>query len=346
MKYTKLPGTDIHISKICLGTMTWGKQNSEAEAHEQMDYALEREINFFDTAELYSVPVEKETQGSTERYIGTWFKKTGNRDKVILASKVAGPPHVNKHYIRKEGFTKSIIEEALHNSLKRLQTDYIDLYQLHWPERKTNCFGKRGYNHDESDPWEDNINEVLHILDGHIKQGKIRNIGLSNDVPWSTMRYIEEAKYNGLPKIATVQNPYSLLNRLYEVGLAEVSMRENVGLLSYSPLAFGRLTDKFIENSDIEKARLTLFPFMARYNGENSLKATHMYYDLAKSNGLSLATMALAFINQQPFVTSNIIGATTMDQLKENIDSIDIDLSDEVIKGINDIHEQIPNPAP
>ena len=346
MKYTNLPGTDIKVSKICLGTMTWGKQNTEAEGHEQMDYALGREINFFDTAELYSVPVEKETQGKTETYIGTWFKKTGNRDKIILASKIAGPTNVNKHYIREDGFSKKAFEEALHLSLKRLQTDYIDLYQLHWPDRKTNCFGKRGYNHKEAEDWKDNINEVLHILDGYIKQGKIRHIGLSNDVPWSTMRFIEEAKYNKLPKIATVQNPYNLINRLYEVGLAEISMREDVGLLPYSPLGFGRLTDKFIDNEGIEKARLTLFPFMARYNNENCLKATKMYYDLAKANGMSLATMALAFINQQPFVTSNIIGATTMEQLKENIDSINVTLSDEVIDKINEIHELIPNPAP
>lgn len=346
MKYTKLPGTDIDISKICLGTMTWGKQNTEADGHQQMDYALDHGINFFDTAELYAVPVERETQGATEKIIGTWFKKTGNRDKVILASKIAGPPNINKHFIRNEGFTKKVFEEALHASLKRLQTDYIDLYQLHWPDRKTNCFGKRGYKYNENDQWEDNINEVLHILEGYINQGKIKHIGLSNDVPWSTMRYIEEAKYNGLPKIVTIQNPYNLLNRLYEVGLAEVSMREKVGLLPYSPLGFGRLTDKFIENKGIEEARLTLFPFMARYNSENSLKATKMYYDLAKANGMSLATMALAFINRKPFVASNIIGATTIEQLKENIDSIHVNLSDEVVDGINNIHEQIPNPAP
>ena len=346
MKYANLPGTDTKVSKICLGTMTWGKQNTEAEGHQQMDYALEMGINFFDTAELYAVPVERETQGSTEKIIGNWFKKTGNRDKIVLASKVAGPPHVNNHYIRDEGYTKKVFEEALHSSLKRLQTDYIDLYQLHWPDRKTNCFGKRGYSHKEAEDWKDNINEVLHILDGYMKQGKIRHIGLSNDVPWSTMRFIEEAKYNNLPKIATVQNPYNLINRLYEVGLAEVSMRENVGLLPYSPLGFGRLTDKFIEKKGIEKARLTLFPLMARYNSENCLKATKMYYDLAKANGMSLATMALAFINQQPFVTSNIIGATTINQLKENIDSVGVTLSDEVIEKINEIHGLIPNPAP
>lgn len=346
MKYEKLPGTDLKVSKICLGTMNWGKQNTEAEGHEQMDYALDREINFFDTAELYAIPIEKETQGSTEKIMGTWFKKTRNRDKIILASKIVGPPTVNKHYIREEGFSKQAFDDAIHGSLKRMQTDYIDLYQLHWPDRNTNFFGKRGYIHDADEKWKDNINEILHTLDGYIKQGKIRYIGLSNDVAWSTMRYLEEAKYNGLPRISTVQNPYNLLNRLYEADLAEVSMREDVGLLPYSPLGFGRLTDKFIDGVGIENARITLFENMARYNGENSLKATQMYYDLAKANGMSLATLSLAFINQQPFVTSNIIGATTMEQLKENIDSIDVTLSNEAMQAINDIHELIPNPAP
>lgn len=346
MKYTLLPNTKIEVSKICLGTMTWGKQNTEAEGHEQMDYAVEKGINFFDTAELYAVPVEKETQGATEKIIGTWFKKTGKRDKIILASKIAGPASVNRNHIRDEQFSKKAFEKAIHGSLERLQTDYIDLYQLHWPDRKTNCFGKRGYVYEENEKWEDNINEVLTALDGFIKAGKIRYIGLSNDVPWSTMRYLEEAKYNNLPRIVTVQNPYSLLNRLYEVGLAEISLRENVGLLPYSPLAFGRLTQKFIKQQGLEKARITLFPNMSRYNGENSLKATQRYYELAQAHRLSLAQMALAFINSRPFVTSNIIGATTMEQLRENIASIDVDLSDDVLAGIEEIHNTIPNPAP
>lgn len=346
MKYTLLPNTKIEVSKICLGTMTWGKQNTEAEGHEQMDYAVEKGINFFDTAELYAVPVEKETQGATEKIIGTWFKKTGKRDKIILASKIAGPASVNRNHIRDERFSKKAFEKAIHGSLERLQTDYIDLYQLHWPDRKTNCFGKRGYVYEENEKWEDNINEVLTALDGYIKAGKIRHIGLSNDVPWSTMRYLEEAKYNNLPRIVTVQNPYSLLNRLYEVGLAEISLRENVGLLPYSPLAFGRLTEKFIKQQGLEKARITLFPNMSRYNGENSLKATQRYYKLAQAHRLSLAQMALAFINSRPFVTSNIIGATTMEQLRENIASIDVDLSDDVLAGIEEIHNAIPNPAP
>ncbi|QLE00853.1 aldo/keto reductase [Galbibacter sp. BG1] len=346
MKYTKLPNTDIKVSKICLGTMTWGKQNTEAEGFEQMDYALDEGVNFFDTAELYAIPKERETQGRTEEIIGNWFKRTGNRSKVVLASKIAGPSKFNEHFIREEGFTKAAFDDAIHGSLKRLQTDYIDLYQLHWPDRTTNYFGKRDYEHENDEEWKDNIQGILQILEGYIKEGKIRSIGLSNEVPWSVMRYLEESKFNGLPKISTIQNPYNLLNRTYEIGLSEISIRENVGLLPYSPLGFGRLTDKFIENKGIEDARLVLFPEMSRYNGKQSIEATKQYYDLAKNNGLSLATLALAFVNKQPFVTSNIIGVTKMHQLKENIDSIQVELSDEVLSGINSIHNSIPNPAP
>ncbi|WP_335965692.1 aldo/keto reductase [Galbibacter sp. PAP.153] len=346
MKYTKLPNSNIEVSKICLGTMTWGKQNTKEDGHEQMDYALANGVNFFDTAELYAIPKEKETQGVTETIIGEWFKKTGNRDKIVLASKIAGPSEFNEHYIRNGGFTKKAFNEAIHTSLQRLQTDYIDLYQLHWPDRKSNFFGKRDYQYDQTEQWKDNIHEILNILEGYIKEGKIRHIGLSNDVPWSVMRYLEENKYNGLPRIATVQNPYNLLNRTYEIGLAEISMKENVGLLPYSPLAFGRLTDKFIEKKGIEDARITLFPEMGRYNGENALKATRKYYALAKKYKISMATLALAFVNSRPFVTSNIIGATKMDQLKENIASINMELDAEVINEINSIHASIPNPAP
>ena len=346
MKYKKLPNTAIDVSRICLGTMTWGKQNTEEEGHRQMDYAVEKGVNFFDTAELYAIPKEKETQGSTETIIGNWFKKTGKREDIFLASKIAGPPEFNEHFIREEGFTEAAFDDAIHTSLKRLQTDYIDLYQLHWPDRATNCFGQRDYVHDENEQWEDNIQQILQILERYIKQGKIRYIGLSNDVPWSVMRYLEEHKFNGLPRIATVQNPYNLLNRTYEIGLAEISMRENVGLLPYSPLGFARLTDKYIENKGIEDARLTLFPEMARYNGERSLIATQKYYNLAKKYNMSLATLALAFINAQPFVTSTIIGATKMEQLEENIASINVDLDEEILSEINKIHNEIPNPAP
>ncbi len=346
MKYTTLTNTQIKVSKICLGTMTWGEQNSESEGFEQMNYALDAGVNFFDTAELYPIPKNPRTQGATETYIGNWFKKTGNRDKVVLASKVAGPPEYNPHKIRAGGFSKSAIEDALHTSLKRLQTDYIDLYQLHWPDRPSNYFGKRGYRTSPDNQWKDSIRETLEHLKDFVDQGKIRYIGLSNDVPWSVMRFLEESKYHGLPRISTIQNPYNLLNRTYEVGLAEISLRENVGLLPYSPLAFGRLTDKFLNGQDTSRSRIDLYPEMRRYNKDNALKATAQYYALAKENNMSLATMSLAFLHQQDFVCSTIIGATQLEQLKENIASIDTQLDKEVIDQINKIHESIPNPAP
>ena len=238
MKYTTLPNTDVKVSKICLGTMTFGQQNTEADGHAQMDYAVEKGINFFDTAEMYSVPAREETYGSTEKILGTWFKKTGKRDEIVLASKIAGP-NPNFGYMReKVDFSPASIKYALDKSLERLQTDYIDLYQLHWPERKTNYFGQRDFVAQE-DAWQDNIQLVLETLDGFIKEGKIKHIGLSNETPWGIMRFLEESKYHNLPKISTVQNPYSLLNRQFEVGSAEICMRENVGLFAYSPMAFG-----------------------------------------------------------------------------------------------------------
>ncbi|WP_417363342.1 aldo/keto reductase [Galbibacter sp.] len=346
MEYTTLPNTQIKISKICLGTMNWGEQNTEAEGFEQMDYALDAGVNFFDTAELYPIPKNPKTQGATETYMGNWFKKTGNRDKIVLASKVAGPPEFNPHQIREGGFSRNAMEDALHQSLTRLQTDYIDLYQLHWPDRPSNYFGKRGYRHEPDHQWEDNIRETLESLQHFIDQGKIRHIGLSNEVPWSVMRFLEESKYQGLPRVVTVQNPYNLLNRTYEIGLAEISIRENVALFPYSPLAFGRLTDKFINGQDTSRARITLYPEMKRYNKVNALKATQCYYDLAKENNMSLATLSLAFIHQQNFVCSTIIGATQMDQLKENIESIAVQLDASVLDQIHKIHEAIPNPAP
>lgn len=345
MRYTTIPHTDIKVSKICLGTMTWGEQNTEAEGHEQMDYALDQGVNFFDTAELYSVPAKPETQGSTENIIGTWFKKTGNRDKVVLATKIAGPADFTKH-IRTGGFKKEELQDAVHKSLKRLQTDYIDLYQLHWPERSTNFFGERGYEHDASEQWEDNIGEVLRSLEELVKAGKIRQIGLSNEVPWGTMRFLEESKHHNLPRMVTIQNPYSLLNRLFETGTAEISIREGIGLLPYSPLAFGVLSGKYLGGKKPKNARVTLFPQFSRYMGENSMEATKRYQEIAKKHGLSVTQLALAFVNDRPFVTSNIIGATSMEQLKENIGSIDVLLSDEILEEINEVHSDIPNPAP
>lgn len=345
MKYTTLPNTDIKVSKICLGTMTFGEQNSEADGHTQMDYALEKGVNFFDTAEMYSVPARQATYGSTEKIIGNWFKKTGKRKEVVLASKIAGP-NPNFTYMReKNDFSPASIKFALDQSLQRLQTDYIDLYQLHWPERKTNFFGQRGFKV-QDDAWEDNIQSTLQTLEGFIKEGKIKHIGLSNETPWGIMRFLEESKYKYLPKIKTVQNPYSLLNRLFEGGSAEICMRENVGLLAYSPLAFGVLSGKFLTGYDHPNARIRLFPQFSRYNSAECTEATKSYSQIAKKHGISLAQMALAFVNQQAFVTSNIIGATNLAQLKENITSIDVVLSEEIINEINAVHAVIPDPAP
>lgn len=345
MKYTTLPNTDIQVSKICLGTMTFGQQNTEAEGHAQMDYALEQGVTFFDTAEMYSVPARQETYGSTERILGTWFQKTGNRDKVVLATKIAGP-NPNFTYMReKNDFSPASIQYALDQSLLRLQTDYIDLYQLHWPERKTNFFGQRGFKA-QDDAWEDNIHAVLETLNGFIQQGKIKHIGLSNETPWGIMRFLEESKYHNLPRIKTVQNPYSLLNRLYENGSAEIGIRENVGLLAYSPMAFGVLSGKFLTGEAHPNARINLFPQFSRYNSEQSAAATRLYHEIAEQNELTLTQLALAFIEQQPFVTSTIIGATTMDQLKENIDTINVTLSEEILQAIDGVQAKIPDPAP
>ena len=345
MKYNTLPNTDTKISKICLGTMTFGEQNTEAEGHAQMDYALEKGINFFDTAEMYSVPGRKETYGSTEKIIGTWFKKSGKREEVFLASKIAGP-NPGLSYIRENmDFSPASIALSLEKSLTRLQTDYIDLYQLHWPERKTNFFGQRGFKV-QHDAWEDNIQNVLETLDGFIKAGKIKHIGLSNETPWGIMRFLEESKYQKLPSIKTVQNPYSLLNRLFENASAEICIRENVGLLAYSPMAFGVLSGKFLTGESLPNSRIKLFPQFARYNSAQCAEATRLYQEIAIKNGLTLTELSLAFVTQQAFVTSTIIGATTMEQLKENIATIDVVLSDEILKEINAVQAIIPDPAP
>ena len=344
MKYTKIPLTDIEVSKICLGTMTFGNQNTEAEAHEQMNYALSKGVNFFDTAEMYAVPPSAATQGKTEEYIGTWFKKYQNRDKVVLATKITGPSR-GMTWIREDlNFTKESVTIALEGSLKRLQTDYIDLYQLHWPERNVNIFSQRNYKHDASEAWEDNFNEVLHTLDQFVKAGKIREIGISNETPYGTMRFLEESK-KGLPRMKTIQNAYSLLNRTFEYGLSEIAMRENIGLLAYSPLGFGVLSGKYLDNTPRD-GRITLFPQYKRYSSDEATKAVKQYLKIANAAGISLTHLALAFINQQPFVTSNIIGATKMEQLKENIASIEVNLSSDVLEAIEAVHNTIPDPAP
>lgn len=322
--------------------MTWGNQNSEVEGHEQLDYALDQGINFIDTAELYPVPATAEMSGRTSKIIGTWLKKTSNRDKVVLASKIAGPGDYTAH-IRTTGFSPNAIKEAIDLELGRLQTDYIDLYQLHWPERDTNRFGIRDYKLDES--WKDNLNEVLHSLDNAIKSGKIRNIGISNENSWGTMRYLGESKNHNLPRISTIQNAYSMLTRTFETDLAEVALRENVGLLAYSPMAFGVLSGKYIKGKAADNARLKLFPRFARYSGEKASEAAKHYLKIAEDNSMTLAQMSLAFVNQQPFVTSTIIGATNLEQLKENIASIDVTLSEDILEQINEVHHVIPNPA-
>ncbi len=344
MKYTTLPNTNIKVSKICLGSMTWGNQNTEAEGHEQLDYAFEQGVNFIDTAELYPVPATAKTQGSTSKIIGTWLKKSGNRSKVVIASKIAGPGDYTAH-IRTTGFSKSSINDAINNELKRLQTDYIDLFQLHWPERQTNTFGVRDYKHNPNDPWEDNFNEILHSLDEHIKSGKIRYAGMSNEKAWGAMRYMEESKKHNLPRLITIQNAYSLINRVFEGDMAEVSLRENIGLLAYSPMAFGVLSGKYIKGIEGENARLKLFPRFSRYSSAQCNEAAKRYLKIAEDNNMTLAQMSLAFVTQQPFVTSNIIGATSLEQLKENIGSIDITINDEILAQINAVHDVMPNPA-
>jgi len=346
MRYTKLPNTDLDVSEICLGTMTFGRQNTEAEAHEQLDYALKRGVNFMDAAEMYPVPFTMETQGLTEKYIGTWLHKTGNRDKIVLATKITGPGRGIFKDIRPAlDFSAVSLDDALHKSLKRLQTDYIDLYQLHWPERAVNIFGVRDYSHEANVQWEDNLGEILHRVEGYMSQGKVRHIGVSNETPFGLMRYMEEHR-KGKLKMVSTQNAYSLLQRRDEAGLSEVLQMENIGYLVYSPLAFGVLSGKYLNNQKPDGARVTLFPNYSRYSSEGSLKATEMYNKIAQKHNLSLTQMALAFVRQQPFVTSTIIGATSIAQLSENIESVHLTLSEEILKEIEGVHQQMPNPAP
>ncbi|MEG3616879.1 NADP(H)-dependent aldo-keto reductase [Magnetovibrio sp. PR-2] len=351
MKYSALGKTGLDVSRICLGTMTWGRQNTQDDAFEQMDYALAQGVNFFDTAELYSVPPTAETYGATETIIGNWLKARGGRDKVVLATKIAcknangqNPP---VDYMRPGSMRldKANISKAIDESLRRLQTDYIDLYQIHWPERPANFFGRLNYEHSDQADWTP-LEETLSALSDAHKAGKIRAVGVSNETPWGVMKYVELSERLGLPRVASVQNPYNLLNRTYEVGLAEVSVREQCGLLAYSPLAFGVLSGKYLRGARPEGARLTLFPYFDRYLRDLCASAVESYAAVSQKFDLNLATMALAFINRQPFLTSNIVGATTMEQLKENIASIDVELSDEILAEIEVVHTAIPNPAP
>jgi len=345
MNYRKLGNTDLSVSTICLGTMTWGEQNSQNEGFEQMDYALDQGINFWDTAELYSVPPKKETFGHTEIIIGNWFNKTKKREKIILATKVAGP---TRTYIRGGGnqYDKKNMNEALEGSLKRLQTDYIDLYQLHWPERNTNMFGKLGYEHNDDDNW-NKFEDVLENLKKFIDHGKIRYIGLSNETAWGAKKYLEISKDKNLPRMMSIQNPYNLLNRTYEIGLAEVSIREQIGLLAYSPLASGYLSGKYRNKQMPKNSRITLDPvFWSRYNKPNTHVAVDAYYNIAKKYNLDFAQMSLKFCEIQPFMTSVIIGATTMEQLKTDVESVNVNLSKEIIDEINEVQKIYPNPCP
>ena len=345
MNYRKLGNTDLKVSTICLGTMTWGEQNTQNEGFEQMDYALEQGINFFDTAELYAIPPRKETYGKTEEIIGNWFKKKKNRSKVILATKVSGP---GLNWIRggENQYNKKNLNEAVNQSLKRLQTDYIDLYQLHWPERKSNYFGKLGYEHKDDNEWNE-FEDILISLNEIIKSGKINYIGLSNETAWGLSKFLEISKLKNLPRVVSVQNPYNLLNRTYEIGLAETSIRENSGLLAYSPLASGILSGKYRNGSLPEGSRMKLFgDRFPRYKTKNSNNAVEEYYKIAKMHNLNLAQMSLKFCELQPFMTSVIIGATTMEQLKTDIESVNVKLTDEVMKQINEVQETYTNPCP
>tara|TARA_Y100000996_G_scaffold311192_1_gene247592 strand:- start:115 stop:1152 length:1038 start_codon:yes stop_codon:yes gene_type:complete len=345
MKFKKLGNTNIDVSLICLGTMTWGEQNTEKEAFEQMNYSEDKGVNFFDTAELYPVPPKGETYGKTEIMIGNWFKEKKNRSKIILASKVAGP---RCDWIRngENSFAGKNLELALDGSLKRLNTDYIDLYQLHWPERSVNNFGQVEYTHrDKESEWSD-FEDILNSCEKIIKKGKVRYVGLSNETPYGLLKYLETSKNKKLPRMMSIQNPYSLVNRTYEVGLSEISIRDKCGLLAYYPLATGYLSGKYRNNQRPKNSRQVLFKGWERFGNPKALKAYEDYFKLSEEYNISLTHLSLAFVNSRDFVTSNIIGATNLDQLKENIDSVNVELNQEILKKINSIHNNNPNPSP
>ena len=345
MKFKKLGNTDLDVSLICLGTMTWGTQNTEKDAFEQMDYSVSQGVNFFDTAEIYSVPPTSESYGKTEVMIGNWFEKRKNRDKIILASKVAGP---GCDWIRGGGnnFDEKKIGEAIDGSLKRLKTDYIDLYQLHWPERSTNFFGRRDYSYNNKEGEWNSFENILDALSKYIKSGKIRYIGMSNETPYGLSRYLEISKNKGAPRMMSVQNPYSLVNRTYEIGMSEISIRQKCGLLVYYPLAAGALSGKYRNGEMPKNSRMALFKGWERHLNPLAMRAYDEYYKLAKDFNLTMVQLAQSFVNSRPFVTSNIIGATTMEQLKENIGSVNIDFTDEMMERVDKIHNENPNPSP
>lgn len=346
MHYHRIPHSTLEVSQLGLGTMTFGEQNSEADAHAQLDLAIRSGINFIDTAEMYPVPPRPETQGLTEQYIGSWLKQRGSRDKIILASKVAGPSRGNDASIRPDmALDRKNIRAALDASLKRLNTDYLDLYQLHWPQRQTNYFGKLGYQYSETTA-QVTLLETLEALTEQMRAGKIRYIGVSNETAWGVMRYLQLAEKHELPRIISIQNPYSLLNRSFEVGLAEISQHEGVELLAYSSLAFGTLSGKYLNGAQPAGARNTLFSRFTRYSGEQSQKAIAEYVALAQQHQIDPSQMALAYVRQQPFVASTLLGATTLEQLQINIDSFNLTLNAEILEGIEAIHRRYTYPAP
>ncbi len=349
MKRNRLGSSDLMVSEICLGTMTFGEQNSEAEAFEQLDMAVAAGVNFIDTAELYAVPPRAETQGATETIIGRWLKARGGRDRLVIATKVAAPADWAAHIRGGPRLNRRHIRQAVEGSLRRLQTDYIDLYQVHWPERDTNFFGWLGYPPRPAEKRVDDpipIAETLAALAELVTEGKIRHIGVSNETAWGVHEYLRLSESEGHPRIVSIQNPYSLLNRSFEVGLAEMAMREQVPLLAYSPLAFGVLSGKYLNGARPEGARITRFPHYTRYSSPQAQAATECYVQLARQLGLTPAQLALAFVRQQPFVASTIIGATTEDQLRENLSSVEITLEDEALAAIELIHRQHTYPAP
>ncbi|UAY97243.1 NADP(H)-dependent aldo-keto reductase [Dickeya dadantii] len=346
MLYHRIPHSSLEVSTLGLGTMTFGEQNSEADAHAQLDLAVAAGVNLIDTAEIYPVPPRSETQGLTESYIGSWLKSRGGREKLIIASKVAGPVRGNDNSLRpQQALDRKNIRAALDDSLKRLNTDYIDLYQLHWPQRQTNSFGKLSYQYSSEKPAV-TLLETLEALNEQVRAGKIRYIGVSNETPWGVMRYLQLAEKHDLPRIVSIQNPYSLLNRSFEVGLAEISQHEGVELLAYSPLAFGTLTGKYLNGAKPAGARNTLFSRFVRYSAPHTQQAIAEYVALAQKHGLDPAQMALAFVRHQPFVASTLLGATTLEQLKTNLGSLDLTLGEDVLTELEAIHRRFTIPAP
>ena len=350
MQFRKLGRTDIDVSLICLGTMTWGSQNSEAEAHAQIDYALDQGVNFLDTAEGYPVtPVSAETTGRTEEYIGSWLAKSGKRDRVVLATKVAGPGRAND--VRKfrggnNRLDRRNITLAIDDSLRRLRTDYVDLYQLHWPDRPVASFGGRGIAKLDDPAETVPIEETLSALGDLVKAGKVRHVGVSNETPWGVSEYLRLAREQGLPRIVSIQNAYSLLNRVFEIGLSEFALREQVGLLAYSPLAAGNLSGKYLGGIVPSGTRRAVAKQFTRYDTPPQPLASARYVALAHAHGLDPAQLALAFVNSRPFVTATIIGATSLDQLRADIASIDVTLSAEILAEIEAIQRALPDPCP